>query len=179
MQTPRQSESRQSESGFSLVETLVSILILTVGVLGLTQAFVSGLQKSTSAPDEVIATQKAAEAVESVFAARDSHTITWVQMKNMAQGGVFADAPTGMTLSGPDAILNTADDGVVESFVFPGPDGFIGTADDKTRTLLNFTRQIKIVELSAYLREVTVTITYPANGQVKKYTITALISQYA
>ena len=32
--------SRQSDSGFSLVETLVSIMILTVGVLGLTQAFV-------------------------------------------------------------------------------------------------------------------------------------------
>lgn len=170
---------QQSESGFSLVETLISILVLTVGVLGLTQAFVSGLQKSTSAPDEVLATQKAAEAVESVFAARDSHTITWLQMKNAAQGGVFADAATGMTTSGPDAILNTADDGPVESFVFPGPDGMVGTGDDKTLTLSNFTRQIRIVELSAFLREVTVTVTYPANGQTKTYTVTALISQYA
>lgn len=171
--------SRHLESGFSLVETLVSILILTVGVLGLTQAFVAGVQKTTSAPYEVLATQKAAEAVESVFAARDSHTITWLQMKNMGQGGVFKDVATGMTLAGTDGILNTADDGVVESFVYPGRDGVVGTADDKVVTLNDFTRQIRIIELSAYLREVTVTITYPANGQTKTYTVTALISQYA
>ena len=30
-----------------------------------------------------------------------------------------------------------------------------------------------------FLREITVTITYPANGQTKSYTVTALISQYA
>jgi len=171
--------SRHSQSGFSLVETLVAILILTVGVLGLTQAFVNGVQKSSSAPYEVLATQKAAEAVESVFAARDSHTISWLKMKNVADGGVFLGAATAMTTSGNDGILNTIDDGPIESFVFPGPDGIVGNGDDKTMSLATFTRQIKIVQLSAYLREVTVTITYPANGQTKTYTVTALISQYA
>ncbi len=171
--------SPQSDSGFSLVETLVSIMILTVGVLGLTQAFVSGVQKSSSAPYEVLATQKAAEAVESVFAARDSHTITWAQIRNVADGGVFMGPATGMTTAGADGILNTADDGAVESFVYPGPDGYVGTPDDKTVTLSDFTRRIQIVQLSGFLREVTVTITYPANGQTKTYTVTALISQYA
>ena len=154
----------RSESGFSLVETLVSMLVLTVGVLGLSQAFVSGVQKSISAPYEVLATQKAAEAVESVFAARDSHTISWAEMKNAADGGVF---------------LNTSDDGAVESFTFPGPDGYVGTGDDKVLTLDGFTRKIEIVELSGFLRQITVTITYPANGQTKTYAVTALISQYA
>ena len=171
--------SRHSESGFSLIETMISILILTVGVLGLTQAFISGVQKSTSAPYEVLATQKAAEAVESVFAARDSHTITWAQMRNQAQGGVFLNIATGMTTSGTDGILNTTDDGPVEVFVYPGPDGYSGTADDKTLTLSDFTRKIEIVDLSAYLRQITVTVTYPANGQTKTYTVTSLISQYA
>ena len=49
----------------------------------------------------------------------------------------------------------------------------------KTLTLDNFTRKIRIVELSGFLREITVTITYPANGQTKTYEVTALISQYA
>jgi type II secretory pathway pseudopilin PulG len=169
----------RSDAGFSLVETLVSMLVLTVGVLGLTQAFVSGVQKSTSSPYEVLATQKAAEAIESVFAARDSHTITWLQMKNVAQGGVFVGAATPMKTSGNDGILNTVDDGSVESFLFPGPDGMVGTGDDKTLVLNDFTRQIAIVELNPYLREITVTITYPANGQTKTYSVTALISQYA
>jgi len=171
--------SLRSASGFSLIETMVSILILTVGVLGLTQAFISGVQKSTSAPYEVLATQKAAEAVESVFAARDSHTITWAEMRNAAQGGVFMNTATPMTTAGGDGILNTSDDGAVEVFVYPGPDGYIGTPDDKTLTLDGFTRKIEIVDLSAYLRQITVIITYPANGQTKTYTVTSLISQYA
>ena len=171
--------SMRSESGFSLIETMVSMLVLTVGVLGLSQAFISGVQKSSSSPYEVLATQKAAEAIESVFAARDSHTISWALMKNQNDGGVFLDAATPMKLSGNDGIVNTADDGVVESFVFPGPDGYVGTPDDKTLTLDGFTRKIHIVELSGFLREITVTITYPANGQTKTYEVTALISQYA
>ncbi len=171
--------SPHSASGFSLIETMISILILTVGVLGLTQAFISGVQKSTSAPYEVLATQKAAEAVESVFAARDSHTITWAQMRNAGQGGVFVNSATAMTTAGNDGILNTSDDGPVEVFVYPGPDGIIGTLDDKTLTLAGFTRKIEIVDLSAFLRRITVTVTYPANGQTKTYTVTSLISQYA
>ena len=63
--------------------------------------------------------------------------------------------------------------------MFPGPDGYVGTPDDKTLTLNDFTRKIRIIELSGFLREITVTITYPANGQTKTYTVTALISQYA
>ncbi len=169
----------RSESGFSLIETLVSMLVLTVGVLGLSQAFVSGVQKSISAPYEVLATQKAAEAVESVFAARDSHTISWAEMKNAADGGVFLNTATAMKTAGTDGILNTSDDGAVESFTFPGPDGYVGTGDDKVLTLDGFTRKIEIVELSGFLRQITVTITYPANGQTKTYAVTALISQYA
>ena len=95
------------------------MLVLTVGVLGLSQAFISGVQKSSSAPYEVLATQKAAEAIESVFAARDSHTIAWAQMKNVSDGGVFVNAATPMKLSGNDGIVNTIDDGAIESFCSP------------------------------------------------------------
>lgn len=170
---------RNRQSGFSLVETMVAILVLSVGVLGLSQAFVAGVQKAMSSPYEVLATQKAAEAIESVFAARDSHTIPWAQMRNTNEGGVFLGTATPMTTAGVDGVLNTADDGAVESYTFPGPDGYVGTSDDRTLTLDAFTRQIRIVELSPFLRNVTVTITYPVNGMTKTYEITALISQYA
>jgi prepilin-type N-terminal cleavage/methylation domain-containing protein len=171
--------ARHLESGFSLVETMVAILVLSVGVLGLSQAFVAGVQKAMSSPYEVLATQKAAEAIESVFAARDSHTIPWARLRNAEEGGVFLGTATPLTTAGADGVLNTADDGDVESFTFPGPDGYVGTQDDKTLTLDAFTRRIRIAELSPFLRNVTVTITYPVNGVTKTYEITALISQYA
>jgi prepilin-type N-terminal cleavage/methylation domain-containing protein len=169
----------RGNAGFSLVETMVSMLVLSVGVLGLSQAFVAGVQKALSSPYEVLATQKAAEAIESVFAARDSHTITWALMKNVADGGVFLGAATPMKVAGTDGVLNTADDGAIESYTFPGPDGYVGTPDDKTLTLAGFTRQIQIVELTPFLRHITVSVTYPVNGQTKTYQVTALISQYA
>jgi hypothetical protein len=150
-----------------------------VGILGLSQTFVVGVQKALSSPYEVLATQKAAEAIESVFAARDSHTIAWAQMKNVSDGGVFVGTATPMKVAGTDGILNTSDDGAIEAYVFPGPDGYVGTPDDKTFTLDTFTRQIQIVELTPFIRHITVTITYPVNGQTKSYTVTALISQYA
>jgi len=169
----------RTDAGFSLVETLVSILILSVGVLGLSQAFISGVRKTIASPYEVLATQKAAEAVESVFAARDSHTITWPQLKNASEGGVFMNTATPLNTPGVDGIVNTPDDGGVETFTFPGPDGAMSTGDDKTLSLIGFTRRIQIVELSGYLRQITVTITYPAEGQTKTYEVVALISQYA
>jgi hypothetical protein len=153
--------------------------VLSVGILGLSQAFVVGVQKALSSPFEVLATQKAAEAIESVFAARDSHTITWAQMKNVSDGGVFIGAAAAMKVAGNDGMLNTIDDGVIESYTFPGPDGYVGTPDDKTLTLDTFTRQIEIVALTPFIRHVTVTITYPVNGVSKNYQVTALISQYA
>ena len=108
-----------SPSGFSLIETMVSMLVLTVGILGLSQAFISGVQKSSSAPYEVLATQKAAEAIESVFAARDSHTIPWLQLQNAAQGGVFVNTATPLKVAGTDGILNTADDGAIDTYAAP------------------------------------------------------------
>ena len=49
--------------------------ILSVAALGMAGIFTQGMQKTASSPGELLATQKAAEAIESVFSARDSHTI--------------------------------------------------------------------------------------------------------
>lgn len=168
-----------SDSGFTLIETMIAMFVLTVGVIGMASVFLYGMQNATSAPNELVATQKAAEAIESVFAARDSRTKTWAQMQNVSYAGIFIDGPTAMKVAGADGILNTSDDGAVESVALPGPDGTFGTADDTTQALTGMTRQIAIVELTPLLREITVTITYQGNGGVQRSVLTALISQFA
>jgi type II secretory pathway pseudopilin PulG len=168
-----------SQAGFSLVETIVSIGVLTVGALGLAGVFTIGMQKMISSPGELLATQKASEAIESVFSARDSHTVTWAQLRNVTGGGIFLDGPQALKVAGPDGVLNTADDGAVESVVLPGRDQTLGTPDDVTQTLTGFTREIRIVDLSADLRSVTVTITYTAGSSIRPYTLTAYISTFA
>ncbi len=168
------------ESGFSLVETLFAIGLLTVGALGLAGVFTQGMKGAASSPDELIATQKANEAIESVFSARDSHDITWDQIRNQNHGGIFKNGPQPLYLSGRDGVLNTNDDDqTVETIDFPGPDGLIGNADDVKKVLTEFTREIAITDMSPDLRSVTVTITYQVNGQSRSYSLTALISSFA
>ncbi len=173
------SRPHDDQQGFTLVETLIAMLVLTVGVVGMGSAFLAGMQTAAGAPNELVATQKAAEAVESVFSARDSHSITWAQLKNVSAGGIFLNAATNVNLPGPDGIVNTADDGAIESATFPGEDGTLGTADDTTLALKGFSRKIEIVELSASLRQINVTVKYPSRSTIQTYVLTALISQYA
>jgi type II secretory pathway pseudopilin PulG len=167
------------ESGFSLLETVFAISILSVGALGMAGVFTQGMRGAASSPSELTATQKAAEAIESVYSARDSHSITWSQLRNQNNGGIFKNGPQPMTVAGADGVLNTNDDGPVETVVMPGPDQLLGTGDDVTKTLNDFTREIAIADISPDLRSVTVTITYQVNGQTHTYTLTALISSFA
>ena len=169
----------KTDDGFSLLETIFAVSILSVGALGMAGVFAKGLQGTTSSPSELTATQKAAEGIESVFSARDSHSISWSQLRNQNRGGIFKNGPQPMTVAGVDGVLNTNDDGPVETVVMPGPDQRLNTADDVTKTLNDFTREIAIADISPDLRSITVTITYQVDGQPHTYTLTALISSFA
>ncbi|HMB80366.1 MAG TPA: prepilin-type N-terminal cleavage/methylation domain-containing protein, partial [Vicinamibacterales bacterium] len=65
-----------SSKGFSLVETMIALGVLTTGVLGAAAVLASGMQNLSSSPFDVVTTQKAAEAMEAVFSARQSGKLT-------------------------------------------------------------------------------------------------------
>lgn len=172
-----------SDRGTSLIETAIALGVLSVGALGVAAIFTQGMARTNSSPGDLIATQKAQEAIESVFAARDSHTITWAQLRNVtgtgSDGGIFLDGPLPIKDPGNDGIINTADDGAVETTTYPGRDLAFGTADDISVTLSGFTREIQIRNLTADLRSITVIVTYRDGPAVRRYTLTAYISNYA
>jgi prepilin-type N-terminal cleavage/methylation domain-containing protein len=173
-----------NERGFSLIETMIAVGILAVGLLGAAALLASGMQKIASSPRDLIATQKATEAIESVFSARDTHTLTWARIRNVrgasgADGGIFLDGPQDLRAPGPDGLIDTADDGAIETVVYPGPDQLFGTADDVTTTLAGFTREIQIRDIEANLRSITVIITYRDGAATRTYTLTAYISSFA
>jgi type II secretory pathway pseudopilin PulG len=190
-------QQRQSEAGFSLMEVVIATGVLAVGLLGSAAVLGTGMQRLGSSPNEVIAVQKAAEAIESVYSARDSHKITWAQVRNVngqsgSDGGIFLDGPKQLKLPGADGLINTADDTVVESNVFPGYDQALGTADDKTVTLSTFQREIIIRDIAdvpvgcgsnannpCALRSITVKVTYPDGKATRLYTLTTYISSYS
>jgi prepilin-type N-terminal cleavage/methylation domain-containing protein len=171
----------KSHSGFTLVETMISMLILSGGLLALASAFAQGMIIMSTSHSHQLAKEKASEAIESVFTARDTRTILWNQIRNQENGGVFLDGAQPLRGHGPDGLVNTNDDSnqALEGEFMPGPDGKMGTDDDVTVALEGFSREIKITDLAANLREINVTVTYHIGSLVRQYNLVAYISSFA
>jgi type II secretory pathway pseudopilin PulG len=177
-------EPRHGEAGFSLVETIIAMGILATGLLSLAGVFVMGLTNLAGSSNNLIAREKAREAVESVHTARDTRVITWAQIKNVSNGGVFLDGQQSIRNTGADGLVNTADDAVeaIETLKGPGPDGILGNSDDTSTPLTDYKRQVVISELltngnpNPTLRQITVTVFYKVNQATRTYTLTTYIS---
>jgi type II secretory pathway pseudopilin PulG len=187
------------ESGFTLIETMIAMLVLMIGLLAVVASFATAITATASAQEDLIARHKALDAMESIYTARNSQQEPFSAINNVANGGIFLSGPQPLLCAGPDGIVGTADDtpctsadtgtvcpNNVECQVLPGPDGVLGTADDVTMSLSNFTRTIAFnpVLLStgktnANLIAVAVTVTYQKPGwPLRNYTVNALISSY-
>jgi hypothetical protein len=158
---PRRRPLRDAR-GSSLVEAVVAMTVLMIGALGLSQVFVLGMLHASTSQANLVAREKAREAVESVHTARDTRTITWAEIRNIGAGGVFLDGPQPLWIAGDDGLVNTADDDDDDRLqtIGPGPDNRIGTDDDVVAA--DFTREILIEDVpgSPLLRQLTVIITF-------------------
>ena len=178
-------KKRQGKAGFTLLECMVAMAVLSFGVLSIITLFTQGLQSSYQAQIQFIAQQKAREAMETIFTARDTKILTWAQIQNVSQGGVFNDGPQALCDPGQDGLYGTADDncGLPDVVVTgPGPDKVFGTADDQTLPLnpwmtrtITFTPDPNIVNLN----HITVTINWTYEGQTGSISVTGLISNYS
>lgn len=179
----------EDDRGFSLVELMVSMGILTVGILSLAGALTAGVKTIGGSSARLIAREKAREAIESVHAARDTGHLSWGNIKNVPQGGIFLDGPQPLRQAGADGIVNTADDGSAgyETQTTPGPDGILGNGDDVVASLgTSFKREVKIEDLpgpgglpNPSLRQITVTIQYWVDGTWRNYQLRTYISSYS
>lgn len=199
----RQSLRRAAaQGGFTLVECMISIAILTIGSVGLLGVFGLAVRATQTSQEDMLARQLANETMESIYTARNTSEISWAQIQNVSNGGIFIDGVQNVMCAGPDGILDTADDtscltasgatcpnGGIECLTLPGPDGILGTPDDIILSLANYQRQVLITPLYTTgsnptliqtLEQVTITIYYtPPNSSVTKtYTINEYISPY-
>jgi type II secretory pathway pseudopilin PulG len=186
------------QDGFTLVETLIAIVVTSVGIIGLLAVFATAVATTQNAQENLIARQKALETMESIYTARNTQQITFSQIANISNGGIFTDGAVALLSAGPDGLVNTADDvdfpasgacpAGPECITLPGPDGILGTADDTGMSLANFTRQIQIapvlesdgVTVDPNLKQITVTVSYSTGGTTvpRSYTVNALISAF-
>jgi hypothetical protein len=178
-----------SEQGFTLIEVLIALLILTGGLLSLLGVIALGVSTIAASSPMLIAREKAREAVESVHAARDTGELAWSRIHNVANGGVFLAGMQDIKLPGPDGLVNTADDGQIEEIRHPGVDGILGNTDDVITRLTNnlFQREIAISTLNQdgtttvnpNLRRITVNVRYRVLNGWRTYTLTTYISNYS
>jgi prepilin-type N-terminal cleavage/methylation domain-containing protein len=189
--------SKAKQSGFTIIETMIAIAIMGIGILALIASFGAAMGATRFAQEDLIARQKALEAMESIYTARNTQQVSFSQIGNISSGGIFTSGATQLLYAGPDGLVNTADDTTFpasgpcpagpECVVVPGPDGILGTADDQAMSLGNFTRTIAITNalntdgtINNTLKVVTVTVTYTEPGFTVPhvYTVNALISAY-
>src|SRR5216683_2946596 len=62
--------NKHPQRGFSLLETLIAIVVLMIGLLAVLATFALSIGNTTSVQNDSIARQKAGEAIESIYSAR-------------------------------------------------------------------------------------------------------------
>jgi hypothetical protein len=176
------------QTGFGLIEAMISSVILIVGLAALAGLFAQSLTFLQYTREDLIAKQKAREALEAVYSARNDGTIGFAGIQNINNlGGIFLSGFQPLFLPGPNGIVGTAGQtAILDRQILPGPDGILGTADDQIIPLNNFKRQILIEPLfdangniSPDIRKITVTVqvTSPGRG-TRNYTVTGYVSRF-
>jgi prepilin-type N-terminal cleavage/methylation domain-containing protein len=171
------SSTRRSESGFTMLEMVIAMGILTIGLLAVAATIGYALLVGNHGRSITNTKLLIVSVLEQIETLRNTETLTFKQISNVGQVDdtgatrTFAGFPAGFvevsTNPGPDGIFGTADDLVDE-----GPDLAYGTPDDFTNPALarpGVTRQILITSLSPQLKRAQVTLRYsPQGGQTKE-----------
>lgn len=183
---------KEAQSGFTLIEVVISMAVLTVGMVSLLGVFGLAMATTQTSQQNLIAKQLANEAYESIVTARNSTQIDWDQIQNAgstncpisgaASCGIFLTGAQPIYNAGADGIFGTADDAAAgeQTLQDPGPDGVFQTADDTFIPLTGYTRTITFSNVDTTLRSVTITINYTATqaGLPRTYTLNSYISEY-
>jgi type II secretory pathway pseudopilin PulG len=180
---------RTTQSGFTILEAMIAIVIMSLGILSLAAVYAQGIQVANMTQLDYIAEKKAEEAVETIFAARDAKLLAWTNIRNVTgtggvNDGVFMVGPQPLLGAGPDGLYGTADDDTANPdtvILGPGPDKILGTADDIVMSLKNMNRTIAITDITGEsgLRQITITLTYTVGSMTRQYTLVSFVAQFS
>jgi type II secretory pathway pseudopilin PulG len=147
-----------SESGVTILEMVVAMLILTIGLLGLAASIGYAVTVSNKGRNLTNSKLLVVSLLEQMETLRNTEQLTFGQIAN--QGQVDDTGATRQFAGFPTAFLPLAND--------PGPDGILGTSDDDSASVVpGYQRQVLISLLNPNLKRVQVTVRYPdAGGQM-------------
>jgi prepilin-type N-terminal cleavage/methylation domain-containing protein len=185
-------QKQRGQSGFALVEVMVSMVLLTVALVSLAGVFGLAMAATQTTQQDMIAKQLANEAYESIVTARNTAQLNWDQIQNLGSTdcpitgattcGIFLVGPQPIYNAGADGIYGTSDDAAAgeQTLHEPGPDGIFGTADDVYITLTGYQRTIALANVDTTLRSITITVQYTATqaALARSYVLNSYISEY-
>lgn len=159
-------------------------VVLTVGMLALLGLFAYSIANLQYSGEELIAKQKAREALEAIYSARSTGQISFDQIQNTSSGGLFQDGLQAIKQSGKDGLFGTSDDGPDYDYVMlPGADGSLESGTKQYLT--NYQREIKFQPLmlnkstvNPDIRQITVTIKYKVQQVTRSTSVVGMVSRY-
>lgn len=152
----RRADAAGPEAGFTMLEAVVAISVLTVGLLGVAAAITYAAATTGRTRDITQAKQVILSTLEQVSILRDSERLTFAQIGNSGQGNFDGFA---------GAFQQVSND--------PGPDGIHGTPDDVAQdsdpSNDSFRRSVVVTTLNPNLKKIEVTVRYktgPLEGEL-------------
>lgn len=175
----------KNQKGFSLIELLIAIVIITAGLVALSGALVYSVTLPQRSKQKEIATQLANSIMESIVAVKQVGPVGFASLDDFScttnpttPGRFDCATPRAMLTAGPDGVYGTCDDGqaagpfapcgapganLLSISLDPGSDGIYATGGNTTSTYLGFTRVITITDLSVppvLTKRITVQVFY-------------------
>ncbi len=163
----------KSESGFSLVEAVIAIFILTIGLIGTAAAITYALEFGAISRNVTKAKLYIVASIEEIESLRNSNRLDFKQFAN--NGSVnnsgspnqfmgFSNGFKGVSnMPGNDGVFGTNDDFSSAA----GADGVFGTADDiidLSRIREGYSREIVITDLSTTMKKIVIKVQYTGAG---------------
>jgi type II secretory pathway pseudopilin PulG len=162
-------KQKEKELGFSLIETMIALVVMLIGILGAMAAISYGVMSMQESEKRSLSKEYARSTMETIFSMRDlaafdtldasaTYSFNAMQIKNGSNGGVFLDGWNPIRESpGADGIFGTDDDAC-----FAGGTCVVGTTINSSKVISGFERKIEVYDI-------------PENGVVKKRRITVRI----
>jgi len=158
----------KGEAGFTLVEAVIAILLLTIGLIGTAAAITYALEFGAISRNVSVGKSFVVASIEEIETLRNARRLQFKQFANVGgvnnvdvknQFGGFSTGFKEVSLEpGKDGVNGTDDD-----LVNAGADNVFGTPDDfvdQSRVRSGYERQIEITSLSDSLKRVEVKIRY-------------------
>lgn len=164
--------SDKRDDGFSLLEAIVAIFVMTIGLIGTAAALSYAVHYGTISRNVTAAKSIIVAQIEEIETLRNSHRLDFKQIANV--GGVDnTDASavfSGFSAGFRDLSLNPGPDGVNgtdDDIRDPGPDGTYGTPDDFDNPAFvksGYQREITVTNLSVSMKRIEIKVRYYGSG---------------